>query len=117
MRGDFENKKNQLKNDAQVSQEGPFFATDSKFGDLLIVVVPRHGPSIIGARDRWQYQLYDRIRKFMFFFAVVQVPGGRADEDELHFRGEIFTYFCLFFCPFAITYPDHPNVKICLKEN
>ena len=26
------------------------------------------------------------------FFAVVQVPGGRADEDELHFRGEIFTF-------------------------
>ena len=55
LRGDFENKKNWLKNDKQVSQEGPFFATDSKFGDLLIVVVPRHGPSIIGARDRWQF--------------------------------------------------------------
>ena len=46
-------KSNLKKKSTKVSQEGPIFATDSKFGDLLIVVVPRHGPSIVGGKDRW----------------------------------------------------------------
>ena len=37
----------------QVSEEAPTFATDSKFGDLLVVVVPRQGPRIVGAHERF----------------------------------------------------------------
>jgi hypothetical protein len=37
----------------QVTEGPPTFATDSKFGDLLVVVVPRHGPRIIGASARY----------------------------------------------------------------
>ena len=36
----------------QVTEGAPTFATDSKFGDLLVVVVPRQGPRIVGARER-----------------------------------------------------------------
>ena len=38
---------------AKVSEEKPTFATDSKFGDLLVVVVPRQGPRIVGAHERF----------------------------------------------------------------
>ena len=31
-----------------VSEEGPMFATDSKYGDLLVVVVPQNGPTLSG---------------------------------------------------------------------
>jgi len=37
----------------EVSEEAPAFATDSKFGDLLVVVVPKHGPRIVGAHERY----------------------------------------------------------------
>ena len=36
----------------EVSEEGPMFATDSKYGDLLVVVVPQNGPRIDGAQNR-----------------------------------------------------------------
>ena len=36
----------------EVSGEAPMFATDSAFGDLLVVVVPQNGPSIDGEQDR-----------------------------------------------------------------
>ena len=36
----------------QVSEEGPTFATDSTFTDLLVVVVPPAGPCITGSRLR-----------------------------------------------------------------
>ena len=36
----------------EVSEEGPTFATDSAYGDLLVVVVPLEGPKLIGARSR-----------------------------------------------------------------
>ena len=36
----------------EVSEEGPMFATDSAFGDLLVVVVPQKGPRIDGAHNR-----------------------------------------------------------------
>ena len=37
----------------EVSEEGPMFATDSAYGDLLVVVVPQEGPRIEGANSRW----------------------------------------------------------------
>jgi len=37
----------------EVSEEGPMFATDSAFGDLLVVVVPLEGPKILGAKSRY----------------------------------------------------------------
>ena len=37
----------------EVSEEGPMFATDSKYGDLLVVVTPQNGPRIDGAQNRW----------------------------------------------------------------
>ena len=37
----------------EVSEEGPMFATDSAYGDLLVVVVPQEGPKLIGARSRY----------------------------------------------------------------
>ena len=42
-----------------MSDEAPTFATDSKFGDLLVVVVPQHGPQIQGAHER--YSKGDRV--------------------------------------------------------
>ena len=36
----------------EVSEEGPMFATDSAYGDLLVVVVPLEGPRIEGAHSR-----------------------------------------------------------------
>ena len=36
----------------EVSEEGPMFATDSEYGDLLVVVVPQNGPRIDGAQNR-----------------------------------------------------------------
>ena len=36
----------------EVSEEGPMFATDSAYGDLLVVVVPQEGPRIEGANSR-----------------------------------------------------------------
>ena len=36
----------------EVSEEGPMFATDSAYGDLLVVVVPEEGPKFVGARTR-----------------------------------------------------------------
>ena len=36
----------------EVSEEGPMFATDSAFGDMLVVVVPLDGPKILGAESR-----------------------------------------------------------------
>merc|ERR1719237_17142 len=36
----------------EVSEEAPSFATDSKFGDLLVVVVPNQPPTISGAQAR-----------------------------------------------------------------
>ena len=36
----------------EVSEEGPMFATDSKYGDLLVVVTPHNGPRIDGAQNR-----------------------------------------------------------------
>ena len=36
----------------EVSEEGPMFATDSAFDDLLVVVVPLEGPKIVGANRR-----------------------------------------------------------------
>ena len=32
----------------EVSEEGPMFATDSEYGDLLVVVVPQNGPTLSG---------------------------------------------------------------------
>ena len=32
--------------------QGPMFATDSAYGDLLVVVVPEEGPKLVGARSR-----------------------------------------------------------------
>ena len=32
----------------EVSEEGPMFATDSAYADLLVVVTPQNGPSISG---------------------------------------------------------------------
>lgn len=43
----------------EVSSEAPVFATDSKFGDLLVVVVPQLGPQIQGAHER--YSRGDRV--------------------------------------------------------
>ncbi len=37
-----------------MSGEGPIFPTDSKFGDMLVVVVPSLGPRIIGAKTRYR---------------------------------------------------------------
>jgi len=37
----------------EVSEEGPMFATDSAFGDMLVVVVPSDGPKILGAESRY----------------------------------------------------------------
>jgi len=37
----------------EVSEEGPMFATDSSFGDMLVVVVPLDGPKILGAESRY----------------------------------------------------------------
>ena len=39
----------------EVSGEGPIFPTDSKFGDMLVVVVPNLGPRIIGAKSRYTH--------------------------------------------------------------
>ena len=36
----------------EVSEEGPMFATDSAFGDLLVVVVPLDGPKILATKSR-----------------------------------------------------------------
>ena len=36
----------------EVSGEAPIFATDSKYGDMLVVVVPDQGPIIDGAKTR-----------------------------------------------------------------
>ena len=36
----------------EVSEEGPMFATDSKYGDLLVVVTPTNGPSITGHSNK-----------------------------------------------------------------
>ena len=36
--------------------QGPMFATDSAYGDLLVVVVPEEGPKLVGARSRWAEQ-------------------------------------------------------------
>lgn len=38
----------------EVSEEAPSFATDSKFGDLLVVVVPHQPPTISGAQARYR---------------------------------------------------------------
>ena len=35
-----------------MSDEAPTFATDSRFGDLLVVVVPQQGPRIQGHHER-----------------------------------------------------------------
>ena len=35
----------------EVSGEAPMFATDSAYGDLLVVVVPQNGPIIDGQKD------------------------------------------------------------------
>ena len=85
LRGEFWRQKNNLKKSTKVSQEGPIFATDSKFGDLLIVVVPRHGPSIIGGTDRW-VKIFSNMAGAWCF----QVPSGRESTHELHLRGESF---------------------------
>ncbi|XP_023321773.1 cell adhesion molecule 1 [Eurytemora carolleeae] len=37
----------------EVSGEAPIFATDSKYGDMLVVVVPDQGPIIHGAKTRY----------------------------------------------------------------
>jgi len=37
----------------EVSEEGPMFATDSAYGDLLVVVTPQQGPIINGAKSRY----------------------------------------------------------------
>ena len=47
--------------DPQVSEEAPTFATDSKFGDLLVVVVPRQGPRIVGAHERFFINVHDNV--------------------------------------------------------
>ena len=36
----------------EVSEEGPMFATDTAFGDLLVVVLPKHGPTLEGSPER-----------------------------------------------------------------
>jgi len=36
----------------EVSEEAPMFATDSAYGDLLVVVTPKNGPSITGHNNR-----------------------------------------------------------------
>ena len=36
----------------EVSEEGPMFATDTAFGDLVVVVLPRHGPTMEGSQER-----------------------------------------------------------------
>ena len=36
----------------EVSEEGPMFATDSAFDDLLVVVIPSEGPKIVGGKRR-----------------------------------------------------------------
>ena len=36
----------------EVSEEGPMFATDSAYGDLLVVVTPHNGPSITGHNNK-----------------------------------------------------------------
>ena len=36
----------------EVSEERPMFATDTAFGDLLVVVLPRHGPTLEGSPER-----------------------------------------------------------------
>jgi len=43
----------------EVSTEGPTFATESKYGDLLVVALPRGGPTIKGGRLR--YSLGDSV--------------------------------------------------------
>ena len=43
----------------EVSSEAPTFATDSGFGDLLVVVLPREGPVIDGAEK--EYKVGDNI--------------------------------------------------------
>ena len=37
----------------EVSEEGPIFATDSEYGDMLVVVTPQEGPSVDGAQHRF----------------------------------------------------------------
>ena len=36
----------------EVSGEAPMFATDTAFGDLLVVVTPKNGPRISGLKKR-----------------------------------------------------------------
>ena len=36
----------------EVSGEGPSFATDSKYGDMMVITVPDHGPLIRGLKQR-----------------------------------------------------------------
>ena len=36
----------------EVSEEGPMFATDTAFADLLVVVLPREGPTLEGSPER-----------------------------------------------------------------
>ena len=40
-----------------MSEEGPMFATDSKYGDLLVVVTPHNGPRIDGAQNRLHHTI------------------------------------------------------------
>ena len=54
----------------QVSEEAPTFATDSKFGDLLVVVVPRQGPRIVGNHER-----------FLFNYDNHDYDGDSYDDD------------------------------------
>ena len=37
----------------EVSGEAHMFATDTKYGDLLVVVGPENGPTIKGAKERY----------------------------------------------------------------
>ena len=41
----------------EVSEEGPIFATDSEYGDLLVVVTPQEGPKIEGAHHRSEMRM------------------------------------------------------------
>ena len=53
-----------------MSEEAPTFATDSKFGDLLVVVVPRQGPRIVGNHER-----------FLFNYDNHDYDGDSYDDD------------------------------------
>ena len=69
----------------EVSEEGPMFATDSAFGDLLVVVVP-----LAGWTTKYWPPKAGKMRRHITFYLILvlsfcQILSGREDEHQLQF--------------------------------